>query len=75
VIASSAAISRKAWGLNGSFEAALTGEALNRFKGLEKAVTAITRLLFFKKDLLVISVFIISLLVWLSFRQLAGWPV
>jgi len=44
-------------------------EALNRSKDLEKAVTAITRLLFFKKDLLVISVFIVSPSVWRSFLQ------
>jgi hypothetical protein len=56
VIVSSVAISRNAWGLNGSSEAPLAEDALNRVKGLEKALTAITRLLFFKKDLLVISV-------------------
>ena len=75
VMTSSLSISRKAWGLNGNVEVALAGEALNRFKMPEKAVTAMTRLLFFKKDLLVVSVFILFLLVWLSFRQPAGLPV
>jgi hypothetical protein len=56
---SSVAISRKAWGLNGSSEAALAGEALKSPRGLENAVAAMTRLLCFKKDLLVISVFMV----------------
>jgi hypothetical protein len=52
--------------LNGSSEAAFTGEALNSLKGPENAVAAMTRLLCFKKDLLVIPVFMVYPRLFLS---------